>query len=178
MFRTDKENTFKILCCCKPSLIFIGRPWGVDLNDWIGEFKSIGYSVIDIDREDRAFPERIRERINRRLLDGRVLVYGIAPEQELLEKIMPEEYVMCWIYPNKQTDYFKMIEIKCGDIYKVKTDQLPIDALDLWKEYMIIKSFDLRGSILRRLTKICHAYQKKMYDRYVSNNDRIMVILI
>jgi hypothetical protein len=141
---------------------------------WVVELKDIGYSVINLDLEDKAFPERIRAKIKRRLETGCVATYSVPIPLNQLENFMPDEFCLLWTYPNKQTEYFTMIKAGCADPYKVIVATMPFGTEDLWKSYLQKPNDD----DLRRITKIAHEWQRKQYELYNSENQKIMTILI
>jgi hypothetical protein len=174
MYKTTSENLLKIINCMRPTLLHVVRPWGLD--DSHGTvYRDLGYSVINLDMENWAFPERIREKIERRLSGGRVVTYGIPRSLEDLEHVMPDEFVLVWIYPNKQTDYYTSIKrIVFGRESTIETKLMPPNTLDFWKSYLQ-KSDD---SDLRRITKAAHAHQKREYDQHCVDFPRMLVVLV
>lgn len=172
MYKTNAINVVKIIDCMRPSLIHIVRPWMTG-DAWILELKDHGYSCINMDMENKAFPERIRDKIQRRLATGSVVTYGIPMNFDVLENIMPDDFVLCWIYPNKQTEYYELIKNGCSDPYRVDTSCMPPGTEIAWKSYLAKPN----DSDLRRITKTAHEWQKSQYDLYNRENTRMIVII-
>jgi hypothetical protein len=171
MYKTTKENVIKIITCTKPGLIHVVRPWLVG-DDFCITFKELGYSVINLDMENKAFPERIRDKISRRLNSGCVLTYGLPGIE--LEQLLPDEVrTQIYMYPNKQTDYYKTISEACRDPYKIPTLDMPPGSEDIWTRYLA--STD--PIELRRLTKLAHDYMKKQYEIAIQEQPTIVVLV-
>lgn len=172
MFKTCSANAIKIISCMKPALIHVVVPWMA--TEWILGLKDIGYSVINLNLEDKAFPERIRAKIKRRMETGCVLCYSAPIPISDLENLMPEEFALMWTYPNKQTDYFASIKAGCGDPYQVATANMPPGTEELWRSYLQKPNDD----DLRRITKVAHEWQRKQYEIYNNENQKIMTVLL
>lgn len=167
----DSETAMRIMDSMRPSLIFVTVPFAIDASDWLNKFKKMGYSVIPVqvptqsDQDQTSIKKVLSDLnilINKRREHGNVLVYGFLTVNEL-DAIMPEEYAHVWWYPNKQTEYHKMVLRRVQDKNKIG---LPILCEEHW------------AGDPKTLTKNCHEHQKNMYNLHLSNNGRIMIVLI
>jgi len=176
----DPETAARIIDSMRPSLIFVTVPFAVDISDWLNKIKKMGYSVIPVQiystvQSDSSETKKTLSDLNNlikiRRERGNVLVYGFMSVDEL-DAIMPEEYAHIWWYPNKQTEYHKLVLQRVQDKNKIG---LPVLYGELWDKSI---SVGTKPNMVIALTKKCHELQKNMYEQHLSSNNRIMIVLI
>jgi len=172
MFKTSVINVPKIIACTRPTLVHIIIPWMTP--EWVTNLKEFGYSVVNLNLEDKAFPERIRAKIQRRMETGCVATYSVPMLYEDLEILMPDDFSVIWTYPNKQTDYFSLIKDGCSNPYRVIKDTMPPGTEELWKSFLA----NPNDNYLMKITKLAHEWQRNQYELWCSINPRIMVALL
>jgi hypothetical protein len=172
MFKTNIVNVPKIIACMRPALVHVIIPWM--MPEWVADLKELGYSVFNLNLEDKAFPERVRTKIQRRMETGCVATYSVPMQYEDLERLMPDDFAVVWTYPNKQTEYFTLIKAGCSNPYGVKQDTMPPATEEMWKSFLAKPN----DNDLMKITKLAHEWQRNQYEIWCSTNQKIMVALL
>lgn len=176
MFRTQLDKAHRMVSCLRPNCVFVAVPWGMNpiARSWVEHFKG-DYSVVNLDREFRG---SLTDHIERMLEQGPVMVYGTPPADFMdLDDLIPVDYALIWIYPNKQTEYYDMIKrIPLG----TDSQFIPNDAIKIWHRVLACPTTDTEQmtKLNKSLTLVCWKYQKTLLNTYSeAREDRVLVIV-